>query len=185
MTTVTDFFKQGGGLSDTLSHFELRTGQVQLVEAIEKTLSDRTHLLAEAGTGIGKTFSYLLPTLLHNKRVVISTATKHLQEQIFFKDLPLVEKALNKKVSACLLKGRSNYFCHYRYDMFMGSSFALNKKQAKKVSQVQDWVDKTTSGDLSEIAVFIDEDYAFKKKITSTTENCLGGEWPNKFLHGN
>ncbi|MBS9781861.1 MAG: ATP-dependent DNA helicase, partial [Gammaproteobacteria bacterium] len=178
MTTVTDFFKQGGGLSDTLSHFELRTGQVELVEAIEKTLSERTHLLAEAGTGIGKTFSYLLPTLLQNKRVVISTATKHLQEQIFFKDLPLVEKALNKKVSACLLKGRSNYFCHYRYDMFMGSSFVLNKKQAKKVSQVQDWVDKTTSGDLSEIAVFVDEDYAFKKKITSTTENCLGGECP-------
>ncbi len=178
MTTVTDFFKQGGGLSDTLLHFELRAGQVELVEAIEKTLAERTHLVAEAGTGIGKTFAYLLPTLLHNKKVVISTATKHLQEQIFFKDLPLVEKALNKKVSVCLLKGRSNYFCHYRYEMFLGSAFQLNRKQAKKVGQLQDWADKTTSGDLSEIAVFVEEDYAFKKKITSTTENCLGGECP-------
>ncbi|PID66217.1 MAG: helicase [Gammaproteobacteria bacterium] len=178
MTEVTDFFRQGGGLSDTLPSFELRPGQIELVRAIEKSLSQHTHLVAEAGTGIGKTFSYLLPTLQHDKQVVISTATKHLQEQIFFKDLPLVEKALHKKVSACLLKGRGNYFCHYRYEMFLGSAFQLNKTQAKKVSRLQDWVQQTQSGDLSEIAAFVAEDYAFKKKITSTRENCLNSECP-------
>ncbi len=175
---VTAFFQQGGGLSDTLSHFELREGQVQLVEAIETAIDNRQHLIAEAGTGIGKTFAYLLPTLLNKKQVFVSTATKHLQDQIFFKDLPIIEKVIGRKVSACLLKGRSNYFCHYRYETFFQSSFKLSKKQLVKSAKLKEWSEKTTSGDLSEIADFIDEDQSLQKKISSTTENCLAGECP-------
>lgn len=178
MTSVTSYFEQGGGLSDTLSHFELRPSQIDLVQAIEAAIAGHNHLIAEAGTGIGKTFSYLLPALLNNQQILISTATKHLQEQIFFKDLPIVETALGKTFSACLLKGRNNYFCHYRYEIFLGSSFQLDKYQAKKVAKLQKWKNETRSGDLAEIAEFVETDYAFKKKITSTTDNCLAGECP-------
>ncbi|MBS9777387.1 MAG: ATP-dependent DNA helicase [Gammaproteobacteria bacterium] len=179
MTKVTGFFEQGGGLSDTLSHFELRPSQVTLVEAIDAMIEDQSYLIAEAGTGIGKTFSYLLPTLANRKQIFVSTATKHLQEQIFYKDLPIVEKVLGRKVSSCLLKGRSNYFCHYRYEMFLGGGFHLNKSQLEKVSKLQDWLQVTKSGDLSEVAEFVEEDYRFQKQITSTRDNCIGGECPH------
>ncbi len=175
---VSAFFQQGGGLSDTLSHFELREGQVQLVDAIETAIENRQHLIAEAGTGIGKTFSYLLPALFNQKQVFVSTATKHLQDQIFFKDLPIIEKAIGRKVSACLLKGRSNYFCHYRYETFFQSAFKLTKRQSEQSAKLLSWSKKTTSGDLSEVTDFIDEDQAFQKKISSTAENCLAGECP-------
>ncbi|PIE39916.1 MAG: hypothetical protein CSA51_03510, partial [Gammaproteobacteria bacterium] len=152
--SIAALFEQGGGLSDTLSHFELRPGQVELVKAIDKAINQRQHLLAEAGTGIGKTFSYLLPTLVAKKKVFVSTATKHLQEQIFFKDLPIIEKVLGRRVSACLLKGRSNYFCHYRFHEFFQSSMALNRPLARKAAKIRAWSEKTLSGDLSEITEF-------------------------------
>lgn len=176
--SITALFEQGGGLSGTLSHFELRAGQIELVKAIEKAVSNNQHLVAEAGTGIGKTFSYLLPTLGANKKVFVSTATKHLQEQIFFKDLPTIEAVLGRKVSACLLKGRSNYFCHYRFHEFFQSSMSLNRKLARKASIIRDWSEKTLSGDLSEIAEFTADDAGLQKRITSTMENCLSNECP-------
>ncbi|MGY0398887.1 MAG: ATP-dependent DNA helicase [Ostreibacterium sp.] len=178
MTVVTSLFKKGGGLSNTLSHFELRAGQIELVSAIAQAIDAKHHLIAEAGTGIGKTFSYLLPTLADHKQVFVSTATKHLQDQIFFKDIPIIEKVLERKISACLLKGRRNYFCHYRYESFFSSDVQLNKRQSKKATQIKAWSAKTLSGDLSEITDFIDKDTFFQKKITSTTDNCLGGNCP-------
>lgn len=175
---VTRLFQQGGGLSDTLSNFELRPGQVELVDAIENAVANKQHLIAEAGTGIGKTFSYLLPTLAQGKKVFVSTATKHLQDQVFFKDLPIVEKVLGRSIAACLLKGRNNYFCHYRFEEFATAPFSLNKKLTQKVAAIRTWSEQTLSGDLSEVAVFTDEDIGFKKRVTSTTDNCLGGECP-------
>ncbi len=175
---ITSLFKQGGGLSGTLSHFELREGQVELVKAIEKAINNKNHLVAEAGTGIGKTFAYLLPTLGNKKKVFVSTATKHLQEQIFFKDIPIIEEVLGRRVSSCLLKGRSNYFCHYRFNEFFQTSMGMNKALKKKVSKIRDWSEKTLSGDLSEIAEFTEDDIGIQKRITSTTENCLSRDCP-------
>lgn len=178
-TAVSRFFRQGGELSDTLSNFELRPGQVELVEAIETAIHNEQHLLAEAGTGIGKTFAYLLPVLAKKQQVLISTATKHLQDQVYFKDLPIVEKVLGRKVSACLLKGRGNYFCHYRFDEFAATPFGLTQTLEKKISKIRQWSEETLSGDLSEIAAFTEQDLGLKKRITSTTDNCLGGECPS------
>ncbi len=177
-SSITALFQQGGGLSDTLSHFELRAGQVTLVKAIERAIHHKQHLLAEAGTGIGKTFAYLLPTLGAKKQVFVSTATKHLQEQIFFKDIPIIEKVLNRRVSACLLKGRSNYFCHYHFDDFSKTSMGMNRALKGKMQRIRAWSEQTLSGDLAEIAEFTASEQGIQKRITSTTENCLSKDCP-------
>lgn len=171
-TSITSLFEQGGGLSDTLSHFELRAGQVELVEAIEKAINNNTHLVAEAGTGIGKTFAYLLPTLANNKKVFVSTATKHLQEQIYFKDLPIIEKILGRRVSACLLKGRNNYVCRYRFEELYASQ-GLSRAYRKKLDKIRDWLDETLTGDLAEVTEFNEDDAGLLKRISSSAEKCL------------
>ncbi len=176
MKEVKNLFLKGGSLSDALSHFELREGQVELSNAINQAITDKQHLIAEAGTGIGKTFSYLLPAMQQKKHTFVSTATKHLQDQIFFKDIPTVEKVLNRKLSSCLLKGRSNYLCHERFFNLSSAGFKLTAKQLRKINSINDWLEKTNSGDLSEVSVFDDSDAGLLKGITSNTDNCLGSE---------
>ncbi|PIE45523.1 MAG: helicase [Gammaproteobacteria bacterium] len=173
MTDVTKLFQQGGGLSDTLSHFELRDGQVKLVEAIDEAITHSDYLIAEAGTGIGKTFAYLLPTLARHKQVFVSTATKHLQEQIFFKDLPIIEKVLGRSVRACLLKGRSNYICKYRFkELYTSAQLLSSKRHIRKLNQINDWLTKTRTGDLSEIAEFAGDDIGLLNRICSNVDRC-------------
>ncbi len=175
---IDDFFKQDGRLAAVLSHYAPRAGQIELAESIEEAINNSEHLIAEAGTGIGKTFSYLIPSLAHDKSVLISTATKHLQEQVFFKDMPLVEKIFNRKFSACLLKGRANYLCLSRYETLLSSTQPLSKKHHQYLKQIENWQAKTTSGDLAEILVLTEADGFFQKKITSTVDNCLGSDCP-------
>ncbi|PID63917.1 MAG: hypothetical protein CR974_00835 [Gammaproteobacteria bacterium] len=172
MSSIVSVFEQGGGLSGTLSHFELRPGQVELVKAIEKAVDNKNHLVAEAGTGIGKTFAYLLPTLTKKKKVFVSTATKHLQEQIYFKDLPIIEKILGRRVSACLLKGRGNYICRYRFEALCATN-GLSKTLRKKLNKIRKWLDETSTGDLGEIAEFSEDDSGLLSRISSTAEKCL------------
>src|SRR6516225_4245943 len=105
------FFSRHGTLSKWHPNYEFRPGQVQMAEAVETALSERKHLIVEAGTGTGKTLSYLVPAILSGKRIIVSTGTKNLQEQLFFKDIPFLQKHFPKPIEVCYMKGRNNYAC--------------------------------------------------------------------------
>ena len=111
------FFSRNGTLSQWHPNYEYRAGQLEMAEAVETALADRRHLLVEAGTGTGKTLAYLVPAIFSGKRVVISTGTKNLQEQLFFKDIPFLQQHFEQELRGCYMKGRSNYACRQRiYD---------------------------------------------------------------------
>src|SRR5438045_2814799 len=111
VTGARQFFSRHGTLSKWHPNYEYRPGQVQMAEAVEAALAERKHLIAEAGTGTGKTLSYLVPAIQSGKRIVVSTGTKNLQEQLFFKDIPFLQKHFAKPIQACYMKGRNNYAC--------------------------------------------------------------------------
>ena len=125
MTDVTDIFGPSGPISRKLSKFESRGSQIEMAAAVEKTIMGDGVLLAEAGTGTGKTLAYLIPAILSQKRVVISTGTRNLQEQIFFKDLAFLEEALGISAQATYLKGQENYLCIRRFQNFLRSPRVL------------------------------------------------------------
>jgi ATP-dependent DNA helicase DinG len=136
-------------------------------------------LIAEAGTGTGKTFAYLIPSILSGKRVIVSTGTKNLQDQLFNKDLPLIRKALsNRHFKASLLKGRANYLCTYRLDQALNSAFGHSREDAAALAQIQAWAKRTKVGDVSEVADVHDGDPVWFH-ATSTTDNCLGQNCPD------
>src|SRR5438132_9101320 len=112
------FFGRGGTLSKWHSSYEFRPGQVEMAEAVESALRDKRNLIVEAGTGTGKTLAYLVPALLSGKRIVVSTGTKNLQEQLFFKDVPFLQRHFPRPLKVCYMKGRNNYACRQKiYDM--------------------------------------------------------------------
>ena len=111
------FFSRHGVLSKWHPNYEHRLGQLQMAEAVESALADKKHLIVEAGTGTGKTLAYLIPAILSGKRVVISTGTKNLQEQLFYKDIPFLQKHLSSPIAVCYMKGRGNFACRQKiYD---------------------------------------------------------------------
>src|SRR5258707_4166342 len=115
--TARDFFKRHGALSKWHPNYEFRAGQLEMAEAVESALQDRKHLIVEAGTGTGKTLAYLIPAILSGRRIVVSTGTKNLQEQIFLKDIPFLQKHLATPIRACYMKGRNNFACQQKiYD---------------------------------------------------------------------
>ena len=115
--TARHFFAAGGTLSKWHPAYEFREGQVAMAEAVESALAAKRHLIVEAGTGTGKTLAYLVPALLSGKRIVVSTGTKNLQEQLFFKDVPFLEKHFERPLRVCYMKGRNNYACRQKiYD---------------------------------------------------------------------
>src|SRR5436309_1824370 len=121
-SSLYQFFAPGGLLSKTHPAYEFRRGQLQMAQSIEEAIAEKRHLIVEAGTGTGKTLAYLLPVIRSGKRVIISTGTKNLQEQLFFKDVPFLERALfpeaGGKLSVCYMKGRNNYLCRKKlYDL--------------------------------------------------------------------
>ena len=116
-----------------------RVAQQEMARAVEDTLSHGGVLVVESGTGTGKTFAYLTPLVLSGRRAIISTATKHLQEQIFNRDLPQVAAALGAKVDAVLLKGRANYLCHYRLDLQMKQTDLIGKAETKSFELIAKW----------------------------------------------
>ena len=120
--SLYQFFAPGGVLSKTHPAYEFRRGQLQMAQAVEEALEEKRHLIVEAGTGTGKTLAYLLPVIRSGKRVIISTGTKNLQEQLFHKDIPFLEQALfpdgKSKLNVCYMKGRGNYLCRKKlYDL--------------------------------------------------------------------
>lgn len=163
-----------GPLARALRGYEERPGQVAMSEAIERALRDDRVVLCEAGTGTGKTLAYLLPALLSGRRVVISTATRALQEQIFFKDVPLVAAAFGLEPRVALLKGIANYACRRRHADFRQSPESLRPGYARSLAVVDDWMGKSASGDLSELAS-LGEDDPVRFEVASSSDTRVGG----------
>ncbi len=158
--------------------FVPRAAQQEMARCVEETIAHQGSLVAESGTGTGKTFAYLVPLLLSGKKAIVSTATKHLQEQIFSKDLPLVARLLGQDVKARLLKGRANYLCRYRLGQYVQQTDLIAKETRHSSAVIENWAVRTTTGDISEVTG-VNEDSPIWKQVTSTAENCLGGQCPD------
>jgi ATP-dependent DNA helicase DinG len=171
--SVFDFFSPGGGLSRVLPQFELREGQREMALAVLDALMNNHTLVVEAGTGIGKTLAYLLPALLSGRRVIVSTATKNLQEQICEQDAPAIARALKAKLSVVHLKGRRNYLCLRRFFRFQAQGTFSFKEEAVLFRAIEKWATRTQTGDRAEIEKLPDE-YRAWEEISSTPDTCLG-----------
>jgi ATP-dependent DNA helicase DinG len=166
-----------GPFAEALDGFAPREAQIRMAEAVQATLETGETLVAEAGTGIGKTLAYLVPALLSGLKVIISTGTKTLQDQLFFRDLPLVREALDSSASTALLKGRGNYLCLHRMHTARTEGRLPSRDAAIELRAVQDWSARTVDGDLS-IAGVVGEDSGLMPFVTSTADNCLGADCP-------
>ena len=183
MSKSSDLLSEQGVFADTLDGFTSRSGQQALSSAIEKVITNKQVLIAEAGTGIGKTFAYLVPAITSNKKVIISTGTRHLQDQLFHSDIPLVKKALKVDLPCSLLKGRANYLCKYRLDIAHQQSY-LTRETQDHLARIRQWSKSTVCGDRAEMSE-ISEDARVWPIVTSTSDNCLGSEcldWSDCFV---
>jgi ATP-dependent DNA helicase DinG len=167
----------GGPFSEVLPGFAPREAQIQMAGAVEKALSQKSSLVIEAGTGIGKTLAYLVPAILSGERVIISTGTKTLQDQLYFRDLPLVRDALDESIKIALLKGRANYLCLHRMMLARAEGRLPSREAVAELEAVVDWSAKTNDGDLS-IASVLTEESGLLPLVTSTADNCIGSECP-------
>ena len=166
-----------GPFAATLDGFAPREAQIRMAEAVEDLLREGGALVAEAGTGIGKTLAYLVPALLSGERVIVSTGTKTLQDQLFFRDLPLVREALDIPLTPALLKGRANYLCLHRMNIARTDGRLPSREAALELEAVLQWSGRTEDGDLS-LSGEVSDDSGLLPFITSTADNCLGSECP-------
>ncbi len=162
-----------GPFIDAVSGFSPREQQQQLANYVADAIEQQHILIAEAGTGTGKTFAYLVPALQSNKRVIISTGTKTLQDQLFKKDIPVVRDALKRPVSVALLKGRANYLCQYRQELSESEGRFSSRAEVGQLKKITSWSKRTKSGDIAEVTS-VPEDALIWSKVTSTSDNCLG-----------
>jgi ATP-dependent DNA helicase DinG len=172
---VAAVFDEGGALARALPGFEARPAQVQMADAVAAAFADGGVLLAEAGTGTGKTLAYLIPAILSRQRVLVSTGTKNLQEQIFFKDLPVLQEALPVRFSATYMKGRANYLCLHRFEWMREEN--AGGENAHHIAVIDEWARQTETGDRAEIDDLPD-DLPLWKDIAASAENCMGAECP-------
>ena len=166
-----DALSECSNLAKAITNFKVRDEQQKMAAAVAEAISTQHDLVCEAGTGIGKTFAYLVPALLSKRRTIVSTATRHLQDQIYFKDLPVVIDALDIDCQPALLKGRANYLCMERMKQATTQS-VLDKTFAAKINQVEQWSFETTDGDISAMSDIAEDDSVWSW-LTSTAENCL------------
>ena len=198
--TVADVFAPGGALALAVPEFEARAGQVEMASAVARAFEDGGVLLAEAGTGTGKTLAYLVPAILSRQRVLISTGTKNLQEQIYFKDIPALRDALGIPFTATYMKGRANYLCLHRLDQIEGHATGTPAHTARARTEsssraarasggeapralendvflpiIKNWSTSTETGDRAELED-LPEDLPFWNEVSATAETCLGTE---------
>jgi ATP-dependent DNA helicase DinG len=174
-----------GLLALSIEGFEFRSYQLELAHLIEKAIHEKSPAITEAGTGTGKTLGYLVPVILSGKKTVISTGTKNLQEQIFFKDIPLLSKASGHKIDAMIMKGRKNYLCLHRYHQYFSRPFLLKGDQETLRKRMERWLKRTAFGDRSELPWMRDDDPLWDA-ISSTSDQCLGSDcihWEDCYLN--
>ena len=172
MQELADIFSSTGALAERLPGFSYREAQQQMAQLVMQALTSGRHAAIEAGTGIGKTFAYLMPVLMSGRRAIISTGTKTLQDQLFARDLPLLGTVVGRPMQVALLKGRNNYLCWHRLETALhdGTRDAETLGALRALSQ---WGQASDSGDLTELEDFAD-DHTLRPIVTSTVENCLG-----------
>jgi len=175
MSEITELLGKSGPLAASVPGFAPRAEQQQMAEAVAAAIAGREKLIVEAGTGTGKTFAYLMPVLRSGRKVIISTGTRHLQDQLFGKDLPVVRAALGLPAHIALLKGRTNYLCRHRLETAAGDGRQFSGRQLHDLEQVRVWAGRTQSGDIAELGL-LSEDSPVWPRVTSTAENCLGQE---------
>lgn len=175
MLSPTELLSEKGPFVERIDNFSVRLQQQQLAEEISYAIDNYESLICEAGTGTGKTLAYLVSSLISNKKIIISTGTKHLQDQLFKKDLPVVMNALGAMIKPVLLKGRNNYLCLHRLRLSENDAGTLTGKKQSEITMVKQWSLVTDTGDLSELTT-LSENSRIYPKITSTVENCLGRE---------
>jgi len=175
-TPVAAAFAPEGVLSRAADHFRPRGGQTDMALAVARTIASGGALVVEAGTGVGKTFSYLVPALLSGERVLLSTATKTLQDQLFGRDLPRLVEALGLPVRTALLKGRGSYLCLHRMELARQDALP-DRASMRALAKIEEWSLATRTGDLAELPG-LDERSPLIPLVTSTRENCLGAQCP-------
>ncbi|MEY4757953.1 MAG: hypothetical protein RJA34_2851 [Pseudomonadota bacterium] len=182
---VQALFCTGSSLTQALDAFQPRDGQTQMATAVAQTIEQGGVLVVEAGTGVGKTFSYLVPALLSGERVLLSTATKNLQDQLFGRDLPRLTQALGLPARVALLKGRGSYLCLHRMGTARHDHAGLDAFKTRTLAKIEQWSQSTRTGDLAELPG-LDERSPVIPLVTSTRENCLGSQCPSfKACHVN
>lgn len=172
---VAFLLSEKGPIANLVPGFAAREQQQEMATRVAEALEKGEHLIAEAGTGTGKTFAYLVPALVSQSKVLISTGTKNLQDQLFHKDLPIVRKALAVPATVAILKGRANYLCLHRLDLAENEGRFRTPEMARSVIDIREWSTSTTSGDTAEMSS-ISEDDLIWSSVTSTSDNCLGSD---------
>ena len=180
---ISDAFSKDGALAKAISGFSPRQAQTDMALDVADAIDNQSSLIVEAGTGTGKTFAYLIPAFLSldpkkPKKIMVSTGTKNLQEQLFHKDIPLIKKALASNAQVALLKGRANYLCNYRLGQYQHSRGQLDAQMLQDLVKIKTWANGTQSGDIGEL-VNVSEDSSVFPFVTSTLDNCLARDCPD------
>ncbi|GAB4268987.1 MAG: ATP-dependent DNA helicase [Methylomicrobium sp.] len=178
MTELEAFFSSDGPLAKVIPGYLPRAAQVEMAGEVGEAIEHQRHLIAEAGTGTGKTFAYLVPALLSGKKTIVSTGTKNLQDQLFNNDIPVLRKAMSVPFASALLKGRSNYLCLYRLGQALNSTLGFNEANAVPLKKIKAWANRTQSGDIAEMPDVPESDPVWFQ-ATSTADNCLGQDCPD------
>jgi len=177
LPTLREFFSPGGILAQSSLPYEYRPGQLEMAKAVERSLEERRHLIVEAGTGTGKTLAYLLPALRTGQRVIISTGTKALQDQLFFRDVPFLESLLGP-LRVCYMKGRANYLCRHKLVTLQTQPILSGLEEIDQYRQISAWEQTTETGDRSELSG-MPESSPLWNKLDARTEACLGSTCPD------
>jgi ATP-dependent DNA helicase DinG len=177
-TSLSDVFSPDGLLASSIPGYRLRPQQLEMAERIAAAIAGNKVLVAEAGTGTGKTFAYLVPALLSGGKVIVSTGTKNLQDQLFSKDIPTVRKVLGSPVQVALLKGRANYLCHYHLERAQDDGRFFSREDAADAARIARFAKRTKTGDKAECGE-VPENSPVWNMVTSTRENCLGQDCPH------
>ena len=172
---INDLFSASGTLAKGIEGFRPRQSQTDMARAVADAIQSRGTLLAEAGTGTGKTFAYLVPALLWGGKVIISTGTKNLQDQLFLRDIPIVRQAMNAPVTVALLKGRANYLCHFHLERTQQNGRLTSRDDVGYLRDIARFIKTTSSGDKAELSR-VPENALIWNLVTSTRDNCLGAE---------
>jgi ATP-dependent DNA helicase DinG len=174
---VRQFFSRHGALSKWHPNYEFRSGQLEMAEAVESALADRKHLMVEAGTGTGKTLAYLVPAILSGKRIIVSTGTKNLQEQLFYKDIPFLQKHFPRPLQVCYMKGRGNYACRQKIYDAENEAVLDGFEEVADFQIIRQWEKTTEFGDRAEIKTLPESSSAWIK-IDARRELCSGQKCP-------
>src|SRR4051812_16136283 len=172
---IRQVFEKDGILANHIPGYSERTQQLEMALAISDAIANNTQLVAEAGTGTGKTFAYLVPALLTGGKVIISTGTKNLQDQLYSRDLPNIRDALKVPVTVAMLKGRSNYVCHYHLERAGLEGRFASREDAKYLQVIKTFAENSKVGDKSELNS-VPENATIWPSVTSTRDNCLGAD---------